>query len=108
MKIKNQDQVPRKSILYDSSRRPTRSTTTLQKIPIKIQMKNGLLHVWSQLHSSDAVSFAVQSTARLKFEDPCTGWLEVLNGYNYQLSATIMGDLSFSACVVCPEDIPKV
>ena len=29
--------------------------------------------------------FAVQSTNG-QSEDPCTGWLEVLNGYNYQLS----------------------
>ena len=29
--------------------------------------------------------FAVQSTNGQP-EDPCTGWLEVLNGYNYQLS----------------------
>ena len=62
----------------------------------------------SSLISSDAVPFAVQSTARLKFEDPCTGWLEVLNGYNYRLYATSTGDLSSCACMVCPEDIPKV
>ena len=78
-------------------------------MPIKIQIKNGLLHVFgSSLISSDAVPLAVQSTARLKFEDPCTGWLEVLNGYNYRLYATSTGDLSSSACMVCPEDIPKV
>ena len=29
--------------------------------------------------------FAVQSTNGQP-EDPCTGWLEVLNGYNYRLS----------------------
>ena len=54
-------------------------------MPIKIQIQNGCCIFGSILISSDVVPFAVQSTARLKFEDPCTGWLEVLNGYNYQL-----------------------
>ena len=76
----DQDHQEEESNLYDfSRRRPTRTTTTLQKKPIKIQIQNGLLHVWFQPH----LQFSQQVG---QSEDPCTGWLEVLNGYNYQLS----------------------
>ena len=103
--------VPQKSTLHfkyvEMSRRSRHRTTTLhfitKKNPIStIPVEDHEIHNYSSEEANEdsdpewfvaclvpatvmRFQFAVQSTNGQP-EDPCTGWLEVLNGYNYRLS----------------------